>query len=178
MAEKTTIARPYAKAAFQYAREHNAFARWSETLATASAVVADQQAAKLLTNPRVRPAELVELIAGVVGAGLDAQAKNFLDTLAQNRRLALLPEIAAIYEALRAEVERVADVEVVAATELNDAQRARLTGALKKRLQREVRLHVNVDPALIGGAIVRAGDLVIDGSLKARLDRLALDIAH
>jgi F-type H+-transporting ATPase subunit delta len=178
MAEKATIARPYAKAAFQYARERNAFAPWSEMLATASAVVADAQVEKLLANPRVKPGELVELIAGIIGGGLDANAKNFLDTLAQNRRLGLLPEIASMYEALRADIERVADVEVVSATELNEAQRSRLTGALKKRLQREVRLHVSVDPKLIGGAIVRAGDLVIDGSLKARLDRLALDIAH
>jgi len=178
MAEKTTIARPYAKAAFQYAREHNAFAPWSEMLATASAVVADQRVEKLLTNPRVRPAELVELLAGIGGGGLDANAKNFLETLAQNRRLGLLPEIASMYETLRADIERVADVQVVSATELNEAQRARLTSALKKRLQREVRLHVSVDASLIGGAIVRSGDLVIDGSLKARLDRLALDVTH
>lgn len=178
MAEKVTIARPYAKAAFEYAREHKTFAQWSEVLATASAVVADERVAKLLGNPRVKPAELVELIGGIVGGGLDANAKNFLDTLAQNRRLGLLPEIASMYEALRADIERIADVEVVAATDLNEAQRTRLTAALKKRLQREVRLHVSVDPSLIGGAIVRSGDLVIDGSLKARLDRLALDIAR
>jgi F-type H+-transporting ATPase subunit delta len=178
MAEKVTIARPYAKAAFEYAREHNSLARWSEVLAVASAVVADEQVKKLLTNPRVRPAELVDLIAGIAGDKLDANAKNFLDVLAQNRRLGYLPEIAANYEAMRAEVEQVADVEIVAAAELNDAQRNRLTEALKKRLSRDVRLHVSVDPSLIGGAIVRAGDLVIDGSLKARLDRLATELAH
>jgi len=177
MAEKVTIARPYAKAAFGYAREHNSFAQWSELLATASAVVADEQVKKLLASPRVKPAELVELIGSIAG-NLDANAKNFLDTLAQNRRLGLLPEIAAMYEVLRADIERVADVEVVSATEFNEAQRARLTSALKKRLQREVRLHVSVDPSLIGGAIVRSGDLVIDGSLKSRLDRLAVDIAQ
>jgi len=177
MAEKVTIARPYAKAAFGYAREHNSFAQWSELLGTASAVVADEQVKKLLASPRVKPAELVELIGGIVG-NLDANAKNFLDTLAQNRRLGLLPEIAAMYEVLRADIERVADVEVVSATDLNEAQRARLTSALKKRLQREVRLHVSVDPSLIGGAIVRSGDLVIDGSLKSRLDRLAIELAQ
>lgn len=178
MAEKVTIARPYAKAAFQYARERNVFAQWSELLATSSAVVADERVEKLLSSPRVTPSELSDLIAGVVGQGLDANGKNFLNTLAQNRRLGLLPEIAAMYEALRAEIEQIADVEVISATDLTDAQRARLTNALKKRLRRDVRLHVSVDPALIGGAIVRCGDLVIDGSLKARLDRLALDIAH
>jgi F-type H+-transporting ATPase subunit delta len=178
MAEKVTIARPYAKAAFQYARERNAFAAWSELLATASAIVADPQVKRLLSSPRVTPSELVELIAGVVGQNLDENGKNFLSTLAQNRRLGLLPEIAAMYEALRAEIERIADVDVISATELSEPQRARLIAALKTRLQREVRLHVSVDPALIGGAIVRSGDLVIDGTLKAQLDRLALDIAH
>jgi F-type H+-transporting ATPase subunit delta len=178
MAEKVTIARPYAKAAFAYAREHNAFARWSEVLATASAVVVDERVEKLLVSPRVTPSELVDLISSIAGSSLDAEGKNFLDTLAQNRRLGLLPEIAVMYESLRAEIEQIADVDVVSATELTDVQRNRLTDALKKRLKREVRLHVSVDPSLIGGAIVRSGDLVIDGSLKSRLDRLALDIAH
>jgi F-type H+-transporting ATPase subunit delta len=178
MAEKATIARPYAKAAFQYARERKAFEQWSNALATASAVVADGQVKKLLSSPRVTPAELVELIAGIAGQSLDENGKNFLNTLAQNRRLGLLPEITAMYEQLRAEIEQVADVEIVSATQLSETQRARLTSALKKRLQREVRLHLSIDPALIGGAIVRSGDLVIDGSMKARLDRLALDIAH
>lgn len=178
MAEKVTIARPYAKAAFEHARERNSFARWSELLATASAVVADPSVEKLLVSPRVTPAQLVELIASVVGNTLDEQGKNFLNTLAQNRRLGLLPEIAAIYETLRADVEQIADVHVTSAIALDAAQQARLTSALKKRLRREVRLHVSVDPSLIGGAIVRSGDLVIDGSLKAGLDRLAVEIAH
>lgn len=178
MAEKVTIARPYAKAAFEYAREHNTFARWSEVLATASAVVADANVEKLLTNPRVAPAQLVDLIASIAGGSLDDQGKNFLNTLAQNRRLGLLPEIAAIYETLRAEIEQIADVHVTSAAALNDAQRERLTNALKRRLRREVRLHESVDPSLIGGAVVRSGDLVIDGSLRAGLDRLATQIAH
>lgn len=178
MAEKITVARPYAKAAFEYAGEQKALGRWSDTLATASAVVTDARVAKLLTSPRVTPEQLVGLIADIVGSSLDDRGKNFLDTLAQNRRLGLLPEIAAIYEVLRAEVENIADVQVTSAVALDDAQRAHLTTALKKRLKREVRLHCDVDAALIGGAIVRSGDLVIDGSLKARLERLANDIAR
>jgi F-type H+-transporting ATPase subunit delta len=177
MAEKVTIARPYAKAAFAYARERNAFAQWSTALSTASAVVTDPQVAKLLFSPRVSPPQLVDLIAGVIGGSLDEHGKNFLNTLAQNRRLGLLPEIAAIYETLRAEIEQVADVHISSAVALDAAQRDRLTSSLKKRLRREIRLHENVDPSLIGGAIVRTGDMVIDGSLKARLDRLATDIA-
>jgi F-type H+-transporting ATPase subunit delta len=177
MAEKVTIARPYAKAAFEHAREHNAFAGWSAMLEKAGAVVADERVARLLGNPRVTPAELVGLIADVCGT-LDDNMRNFLETLAQNRRLAMLPEIAAGYELLRAEVENVADVHVTSAAALNDAQRERLLAALRNRLKREVRLHCDVDAGLIGGAIVRAGDFVIDGSLKARLERLAVEIAQ
>lgn len=177
MAENITIARPYAKAAFEYAREHDAFAAWSEVLSTASAVVTDQRVAKLLSNPRVTPDQLVGLIADIAGKALDTHGSNFLNTLAQNRRLALLPEIAASYEALRADVENTADVQIISAVPLTDAQRDRLAAALKKRLKREVRLHCEVDTSLIGGAIVRSGDMVIDGSLKAGLERLSREIA-
>lgn len=186
MAEKVTIARPYAKAAFEYAHAQNALGRWSDTLATASSVVADARVSKLLSSPRVTPEQLVGLIAEIAGNGpgngssngLDEHSKNFLNTLAQNRRLALLPQIAAIYEVLRAEVENIADVQVTSAIALDAAQQQRLAKALQKRLKREVRLHCDIDASLIGGAIVRSGDLVIDGSLKARLERLASDIAH
>jgi F-type H+-transporting ATPase subunit delta len=99
-------------------------------------------------------------------------------TLAHNHRLGLLPEIAAQFEVLRAEVENVADVKIISAVELNQVQQDRLVGALKKRLKREVRLHCEVDASLVGGAIVRSGDFVIDGSLRARLERLAGAMTH
>lgn len=178
MAEKATIARPYAKAAFESARERNAFERWSTVLATASLVVQDERVARLLTSPRVKPEELSGLIADIAGESMDQYTRNFLATLSSNRRLGLLPEIASMYEVLRAEAENTADVQVISAVELNDAQKQRLATALKKRLQRDVRLHCEVDASLIGGAIVRAGDFVIDGSLKARLDRLAAEMTH
>jgi F-type H+-transporting ATPase subunit delta len=178
MAEKATIARPYAKAAFESARQHNALERWSTVLATASSVVQDERVARLLSSPRVKPEELSGLIGEIAGPSLDEQTRNFLATLAANRRLALLPEIASMYEALRAEAENTADVQVISAVELSDAQKQRLAAALKKRLQRDVRLHCEVDASLIGGAIVRAGDYVIDGSLKARLDRLSVEMSH
>ena len=178
MAEKATIARPYAKAAFESARSHNAFDRWSTVLATASSVVQDERVARLLSSPQVTPEQLSSLIGEIAGNGLDEQGRNFLATLAGNRRLALLPEIASMFETLRAEAENTADVHVVSAVQLNEAQQQRLAAALKKRLKREVRLHVEVDESLIGGAIVRAGDFVIDGSLKARLGRLAIDMTN
>lgn len=176
MAEKVTIARPYARAAFDYARERKAFAAWSQLLATAASVVADERVAKLLNSPSVAPTDLSAMIADIAGAK-DEQSRNFIGTLAANRRLAFLPEIAAMFETLRAEVENVADVQVTSASPLDEAQQQRLIGALKKRLKRDVRLHVDIDSALMGGAIVRSGDLVIDGSLRARLDRLNSAIA-
>ena len=123
MAEKVTLARPYAKAAFEAARESKAFARWSEMLAAAATAVADERVAKLLSSPRVQ--------AGGPGRAdrrserrADERGRNFLSTLAQNRRLGVLPEVAAIYEELRAEVENVTDVHVTSAVQLDEAQRA------------------------------------------------------
>ena len=176
MAEKVTLARPYARAAFEAAREHKDFERWSEMLAAAATTVDDERVVKLLSSPRVQLTDLVELVAAASGA--DERGRNFLSTLAQNRRLGVLPEVAALYEELRAEIENIADVHVTSAVQLDEAQRTRLAAALKKRLKREVRLHCAVDAGLIGGAVVRAGDFVIDGSLKARLERLASQIMH
>jgi F-type H+-transporting ATPase subunit delta len=178
MAEKVTIARPYARAAFEYAQEQKAFARWSQMLATVATAVSDERVKKLLSSPRVAQADLVELLAGVAGDSLDEHGRNFIGTLAQNRRLALLPQIAAGYETLRADAENTADVHITSAIPLNDAQRQRLTAALQKRLKREVRLHCDVDASLLGGAIVRAGDMVIDGSLKTGIERLGSEITH
>ena len=176
MAEKVILARPYARAAFEAAREHKDFERWSEMLAAAATTVADQRVVKLLSSPRVQLTDLVEFVAAASGA--DERGRNFLSTLAQNRRLGVLPEVAALYEELRAEIENITDVHVTSAVQLDEAQRTRLAAALKKRLKREVRLHCAVDAGLIGGAVVRAGDFVIDGSLKARLERLASQIMH
>jgi F-type H+-transporting ATPase subunit delta len=117
--------------------------------------------------------QLVELLTSVSGNAADTAGHNVLHALAENRRLSLLPEIAAQFEMLRAEIENVIDVEIVAAREIAAPQQQRLTEALQRRLGREVRMHTRIDATLIGGAIVRAGDLVIDGSLKGRLARLA-----
>ncbi len=173
MAEKATIARPYARAAFEHARSTNALGRWSELLALASQVVSDARVKPLLGNPHISVEQLVELVAGLAGERTGDDGRNFLRALAANRRLGTLPEIAVQFEVLRALVENVVDVEVIAAMEVNEAQARRLSQALRTRLGRDVRLHTRIDAALIGGAIVRAGDLVIDGSLKGQLERLA-----
>ncbi|MFO0335980.1 MAG: F0F1 ATP synthase subunit delta [Pseudomonadota bacterium] len=184
MAEKATIARPYAKAAFDHAREQGGaatYGRWSDLLGVAAAVAADPAVEPLLGNPKVLPAQLVELIAGVAagrGLQLDGPGRNFLGVLAQNRRLQLLPEIALQFERLRAEVENAVDVEIVSALPVESAQRAALVDALEQRFGKQVRLREIIDASLVGGALVRAGDLVIDGTLKGRLERLALQMSQ
>ena len=177
MAERATIARPYAKAAFEYARDAQAFAAWSQGLQVAAEIVTDARVAALVNNPERTVAEMAEFLIGVAGASLDAGMQNFVRVLAENRRLLLLPEIRVQYEAERARVENTVDVEVISAIPLDDAHAGKLVAALTQRLKRQVRMKNSVDAALLGGAVIRAGDLVIDGSLKGRLARLATDLA-
>ena len=176
MAERATIARPYAKAAFEYARDANALERWSQGLAVAAQVVADPRVAALTKNPKVTVADLVRLITELVDPKPDAALRNFVHVLAENHRLLLLPEIAAHYESLRSAVENTVDVDVASAVPLDTAQADKLKQALSTRLKRQVRMRTSVDSTLLGGAVVRAGDLVIDGSLKGRLERLATEL--
>ena len=178
MAEKATIARPYARAAFEYAQQHGRFEQWSASLAAATVVTEDVTVRRLLSHPHVSPVQLVDLINDTVGQHFDDAVRNFIATLAQNHRLGLLPHIAQMYEAMRADAENVADVQVTSAVPLDAAQQQRLAKALKTRLQRDVRMQCSVDAALVGGAVVRYGDLVIDGSVKERLARLAHVVTH
>jgi F-type H+-transporting ATPase subunit delta len=176
VAERATIARPYAKAAFEYARGANAFAPWSQGLQTAAEIVADPRVAELAKSPRFSAEDLASVVTDVAGDTLNAGMQNFVRVLAENHRLLLLPEIAAHYEELRSEVENTVEVAVVSAIALSTEQQDKLTQALSARLKRKVHMHTSVDAALLGGAVVRAGDLVIDGSLKGRLQRLATDL--
>ena len=176
MAERATVARPYAKAAFAYARDEGKLDAWSGWLATARATVLSDEYAAFERSPDVQTRHLAELVAGVCGRALDANARAFLDLLAENGRLDYLPEIANRFEALKADDANVADVEVTSAVQLDEAQRERLAVALRARLRRDVRLHCTVDPTLIGGAVVRSGDMLIDGSLRQRLERLGTEL--
>lgn len=176
MAERATIARPYAKAAFQYAQDAKAFADWSQGLKAAADIVADPRVAALTKSPQTSQDDLVSIISDVAGNKLTPGMQNFVRVLAENHRLLLLPEIAAHYEALRSDAENTIDVEVVSAVALNSAQADKLSQALSARLKRKVRMQNSVDATLLGGAVVRAGDLVIDGSLKGRLQRLATEL--
>jgi F-type H+-transporting ATPase subunit delta len=176
VAERATIARPYAKAAFEYARDAKAFAEWSQGLKVAAEIVADPRVSVLSTSPSLTAADLAGFVTDLGGANFNGGMQNFVRVLAENHRLPLLPEIAAQYEELRAAVENTVDVEVTSAVALDAAQSENLKRALNERLKRQVRMQNSVDSSLLGGAIVRAGDLVIDGSLKGRLERLATEL--
>ncbi|MFI4868941.1 MAG: F0F1 ATP synthase subunit delta [Steroidobacterales bacterium] len=176
MAELATTARPYARAAFASAAASER-TDWGAFLERAAATVQDPQVVPLIGNPRVPPAELVDFLLGIATAGGQHapqrdQQRNFLQLLADNRRLRLLPEIAAQFEVLRSQAERIADVEVISASELTGEQSGKLQAALERRLGLAVRLHPQVDRSLVGGAIVRYGDFVVDGSLRGRIERL------
>jgi F-type H+-transporting ATPase subunit delta len=172
-ADKATVARPYAKAAFEQARSTGRLAEWSQELGAAAQVVRDPRVARLLDNPEVPPRELAQLILDVAGVRLGEPGRNFMFTLAENRRLGLLPEISALFDELKDEAEGVADVTVTSAAPLDEAHRRKLAEALERRLKRRVRMHCKTDPALLGGAVLRSGDLVIDGSLRSKLERMA-----
>jgi len=177
VADIATIARPYARAAFEHAHDAGQLAPWGEMLARAGAAVADERVEPLIGNPHVQRADLVALIVEVAGAAGDGKARNFIQLLADNGRLAALPQVAEQYAALRAEVENTVDVTVTSALPLTAEQSDKLAQALTRRLRRTVRLAATVDPSLIGGAVVRAGDFVIDGSLRGRVERLANTMA-
>jgi len=138
--------------------------------------VKDPRVQNLLGNPHVTPEQLAQLFIGIGGPAVGAHGANFVRTLAANRRLAYLPEITALFEVMKDAAQGVADVTVTSAAALDAAQEQKLSAALEKRLRRKVRLQCAIDPQLLGGAIIRAGDLVIDGSLSTRLERIAYDL--
>ncbi|MWJ29224.1 F0F1 ATP synthase subunit delta [Halomonas sediminis] len=173
MAELSTVARPYAKAAFESARDQESFDQWSQALNLLSHVIADTDVRRLLGSPKLDNEQKVSLLADMSPNDTNDAIRRFLDTLAQHHRLMALGEIAEQFEQLRAEHEKRIDVTVVSAYELNSKQKTKLAGALKKRLNREISITTQVDPALLGGVILRAGDTVIDGSVRGRLNRLS-----
>jgi F-type H+-transporting ATPase subunit delta len=176
MADRLTVARPYARAAFANAKAAGTLGSWSGALARASQAVSDERVRSLFGSPKVTAPQLAELISSVAGSDPDVAQRNFIALLAEAKRLPFLPEIAQIFEQLKADAERVIDVQVTSAAPMGAGEEAKLVAALSRRFDRTVRVQTAVDPSLVGGAVVRAGDLTIDGSLKARLERLALDL--
>jgi F-type H+-transporting ATPase subunit delta len=173
MAELSTLARPYAKAAFEYAREKDALAAWSEQLATAAAVSAAEGMDAVLDNPSLTDAQQAATLNEVCGDATGAEVKNFVSILSDNKRLSLLAEISAQFELFKANLEKSVDVEVVSAFDLDEATVNKLAEVLGKKLEREVRVSTSTDAGLLGGVLIRAGDLVIDGSVRGRLNKLA-----
>ena len=178
MAEKQTLARPYAEAVFELAKRQNQLKKWSEMLGFIATVAADERMMRIADDPRVDRARFLELFLGVCEQRIDDQGANFIHLLVDNRRLALLPEIVAQYESLRAEAEARVEATVISAFPLEAAQLDSLGEALKRRLGREVNLTTEVDKTLMGGIVIRAGDLVIDGSVRGRLADLAANLSH
>lgn len=173
MAELTTLARPYAKAAFAEAQENNALDAWSDDLSILAAYVADKDLLKILVHPSLSAQQQAQALLDVCGDKLNEAAKNLVAVLAENKRLPLLPEVSVLFEELKAQLENVVDVVVTTAFAMTDAQQRKLSESLAARLKCEVRMKSEVDELLIGGAIIRAGDLVIDGSLTGKLSKLA-----
>jgi len=178
VAELRTLARPYAEAIFDLARDAGTLDAWAEALEHLSAIVENEDVAGLIGHPKIDDRQLAEAIISVAGAALDEEGKNLVRLLTANDRLTLLPEIRSQFASLHAAAENRIEVTVTAADELTDAQRERISKALEQRLQRNIGLSTEIDPDLLGGAIIRAGDLVIDGSLRARLARLEQSLAH
>jgi F-type H+-transporting ATPase subunit delta len=178
MADSSTVARPYAKALFDLANAEHKLPAWSAALNAAAAVVSDEHAKRVLARPSLTEAQRVELVTALatavpggepLGAG---QGQNLLKLLAENDRLTALPEIASQFDALKTEAENKVNVTLVAATPVDAQLTEQITQALRQRLGREVELSVEVDASMLGGAIIRAQDMVIDGSVRTRLQRL------
>lgn len=177
MSELNTVARPYAQAAFDLARAADALAQWSSMIGFAAAVSADSNVREAIDSPNLSTAQQADLFIQVCADSLDEQGRNFVKLLAENRRLTLLPEIAALFDEFRADAEGTIEATVVSARPLSDSQQQEISNALKARFNREVSLHVETDESILGGAIIRAGDTVIDGSVRGKLEKFAHALA-
>ena len=176
MAELTTLARPYARAAFELAVRDRTLDHWSGMLAVVAAVTHQDAVRRLLVNPSLSPQQVASALIEVCGDALDSQAGRLLHLLAENRRLQLLPAMSVLFEQLRAAQEQSVDVELTTAYEVSTEITDQLAQALKNRLRREINLATTVDERLIGGAVVRAGDMVIDSSVRGKLNKLAASL--
>ncbi|MDF7679554.1 F0F1 ATP synthase subunit delta [Enterobacteriaceae bacterium ESL0689] len=172
MSEFVTVARPYAKAAFDFAIEHNRVEHWQNMLLFAAEVTKNEQMAELLTGD-LAPEALSDSFIAVCGEQLDENGQNLIRVMAENSRLQVLPDVLELFIRLRAASEATATVEVISASPLSEEQRTKIIGAMEKRLSRKVKLNCKIDKSVMAGIIIRSGDMVIDGSVRSRLDRLA-----
>ncbi|MEM9254446.1 MAG: F0F1 ATP synthase subunit delta [Pseudomonadota bacterium] len=173
MAELSTLARPYARAVFEHAREKNTLDQWSRQLNTVASITLNDNVAKVLDNPSLTSAQQAQTLKELCGESASDEMKNFVSILAENKRLGLLSEIRAQFELFKANLEKSVDVEVISAFDLDENTTGRLAQALGNKLEREVKVSTSTDRDLLGGVLIRAGDLVIDGSVRGRLNKLA-----
>ncbi len=172
MSEMITVARPYAKAAFDFAVEHHSIECWQSMLAFAATVARNEQMTGLLSGA-LAPEALSAFFIGVCGDQLDEQGQNLIKVMAENGRLTALPAVLEQFIQLRNAYEATAEVDVISASALSDSQLTNISAAMEKRLSRKVNLNCKIDKSVMAGVIIRAGDLVIDGSVRGRLERLA-----
>ena len=172
MSEFVTVARPYAKAAFDFAVEHNRVEGWQHMLAFAAEVADNEQMTELLSGA-LAPETLSESFIAICGEQLDTNGQNLIRVMAENGRLKVLPDVLKQFVQLRAALEAIVEVEVTSASTLTEAQLSKINAAMEKRLSRKVKLNCKIDKSVMAGVIIRAGDMVIDGSVRGRLDRLA-----
>jgi F-type H+-transporting ATPase subunit delta len=172
MAESLTIARPYAEAAFKLAREAHALPSWSDALARLAAVAGTEVARDLIGTPQLSNAQVAAVVADAAGQ-LGAEQKNFVQVLADNERLAVLPEIATLFDALRNEHEGILDAQIASAYPLDAQQVAGIVATLEQKYGKQIKATVHVDADLIGGVAIRIGDEVLDASVRGKLARMA-----
>ena len=173
-AELTTIARPYARAAFRAALDKtDGLSRWARMLALLRAAVSEDSVRDALADPLLTTSDESALLLSLLGEELDVQGQNFIAILAEYDRLALLPTIADLFDSMKANHEKTMEVSIESAYDVDNAAQEKLAAALQSRLQRDVVLSTTVDRELIGGLIIRAGDSVIDNSVRGKLERLA-----
>ncbi|WNO09114.1 F0F1 ATP synthase subunit delta [Teredinibacter sp. KSP-S5-2] len=173
MAELITLARPYAKAAFEYARNAKELDGWHKALSLASLVALDKQVITMLQSPNLTTVDKGDKFVEICGEDISDKQANFIHLLAENDRLLLLPQITELYALYKAEQEKTVDVEVYTAYAISSSLEQKLADTLKEKLDRDVSLITKVDKDLIGGALIRAGDTVLDGSVRGRLAKLA-----
>ena len=173
MAELVTLARPYAQAAFDYARKADKLSDWTSALQTAANIAADAKFSRLIDDPRFNSEQLQQLLFDIGGDDFSPDVQNFLRTMVENGRLPLLPDVSQLYDQLRNDEQNRIEVEVVSAYAVKKDQQRQLIEALEKRFGKSVELHTRIDKSLIGGAIIRVGDEVLDGSLAGGLNQLA-----
>jgi len=173
MINTQTLARPYAKAAFEFASAAGTTESWSKMLNLAAIAVEVPEVAALLNDPRLTSESKVQGLVRLLGDDADEAFRNYVQTLGENDRLSVLPTVWELYEDIKAQAEKTLEAEVETAFELSNAQLQTLAAALSKRLDRTVNLQQVVNPALIGGVLIRAGDVVVDGSVRGKLSQLA-----